>query len=528
MARWIPLALFNELYSKQTDLLSEEAHAQFISKLESDVVRAICDRNSINWLDFQSFLASVKHPEAIVFHSWVASNSALETALLNQKISASFEDKGGFLKHTLSASFRKFVTPFLTSTLLNDIPDDFDELAVRFSYVALLDGDSRATVEYQLFQNIQKRLSLLREAEVLKTEQELIDCVKPMCSDGIIFSVNQLSKASYALKMEYVDVIMETIRTPACTVRFANWILKQLERLALNQEHLNKLNGLRKELAAGKLQVKKYETSESPIRWKRIIGSILLVGLIGFGMFIWIFEPFNKAEVYSSFESSKMNEFSESELKAIDSLVNKIEVESFMEGQEIDPGIIIQRGQQITLRQPFKNILMEQLFSDLNKDASLKENYYLDSCINATSFERYVGVKDLAQKIGKKTVQFRNESAYDLIIYVAEDRMYGAVHSVYVKSGATTTFQMNVGDVVTTVAGNELTLFSPPVGSKEEEKPSRPFKVHFCKTDNNYFESVNTSMRLEETDKKTIKFMVTGRLGDEYRLIDVNDVATPY
>lgn len=528
MARWIPLALFNELYSKQTDLLSEEAHAQFISKLESDAVRSICDQNSINWLDFQSFLASVKQPEAIVFHSWVASNSALENALLSQKIDASFEDKGGFLNHTLSASFRKFVTPFLSPALLKDIPNDVELLAVRFSYVGLLDVDSRATVEYQLFQYIQQKLTMLRETEVLKTEQELIDCVKPMCSDSIIYAVNQLSKASYALKMEYVDVIMETIRTPACTVRFANWILKQLERLTLNQEHLNKLNALRRELAEGKLQVKKYETSQAPIRWKRILASIFLIGLIGFGFYIWIFEPFNKAEVYSSDASAKMNDFSESELKVIDSLVNKIEVSSFLEGQEIDPGIVIPRGQQITLRKPFKNVLMEQLFSDLNKDAALKENYYLDSCINSTSFERFVGVRDLAQKTGSKSVKFRNESAYDLIIYVAEDRQYGAVHSVYLKSGATATFQMNVGDVVTTVAGKELTLFSPPVGSKEEEKPSRPFKVHFCKTDNNYFESVNTSLRLEETEKKTIKFMVTGRRGDDYRLIDVNDVATPY
>ncbi len=528
MARWIPLEVFKAFYAKESELLSAEAHGAFLEKLNSPDAREICQRNGIDTFDFQRFVASVKTPEGIVFHGWVAQNSVLETTLLQQKIQGAFEDKNGHLKHTLAKAYQVFVSPFLTPILLKGIPTDLEQLSVYFSFLPLMEADTRVTIEHQLYREIQKRLALLQDLDVLRTEQELIQCVKPLCSDAVITSINHLSKASYALKMEYVDVILESLRTPACTVRFANWILKQLERLTLNQEHVRKLNQLRKELAAGELRVKKFETSRSPIHWRRIIVGTFMLVLIGFGIYLWFWEPFNKAEVYSAYDSAKMDDFDEKELKEIDSLIALIELESFLEGQEIDPGIIVPRGQQVTLRKPFKNTLMEQLFSDLNRDATLKENYIIDSCINATDFERYVGVKDLLQKSGAKTVQFRNESEYDVIVYIAEDKTYGTVHSMYVEAGEMVTFKMNVGDALTAITGNELTLFSPPLGSKLDEKPSRAFKIHFCDTDNNYFESINTSLRLGKTTKATIKFMVTGSLGDAYQLIDIHKVATPY
>ncbi len=395
------------------------------------------------------------------------------------------------------------------------------------SFVPLLEDDTRAVVEGQLFKPIRERLNTLNNADALSSEQSLIDAVKPLCAESFIESMNYLSKRSYSLKIEYVDRIMEAIRSHACTVRFANWILKQMERLELNQEHEQKLYDLRKELAAGKLHVKKLESGSKGFRLRPIIISILIAGIVGAGLYVLIFKPYSKAEVYHAYDSANAD-YTEEELAKIDSLSSEIDKESFMEGRMIDPDIIIQTSTSITLRSPFKTALMERIFSDVNKDVTLKENYFNDSCGNVVSFERYPGVKDLAKRVANKDIQFRNDSDYDLVVYVSNNQSSGSVFSILVKKGAQAEFQMNVNDVLTTVAGRRYVAFIPPVGSFAEEKPSSDFRHHFCKTDNNYFESINTALQLNATQRDMIKFMVTGSASTDYQLIDIYGVAAAY
>ena len=528
MARWIPLSLFHDLFESESDLLSQSAHTEFIDRLGSAQATEICERNQIRLHDFHVFKESIRSPEAILFHSWVAQDSELKETLNTEKVSGTFKDKKGVLKHTLADTFRRFISPYLTPILLQNIPDDVEKLSVYFSYATLLEKDSRAAVEGQLFKNIRTQLALLKQTEYLHQEQELIGLVKPLCSDAFIVSINSMSKSSYALKMEYVDAILSTIQTPACTVRFANWILKQMDQLTLNHEHNEKILQLRKELAEGKLRVKKYETTVAPARPRVILTYVFIAVLLLFGVFVILFKPFSDPEVYNAYESAEKSDFSDEELREIDSLVATIDYQAFLEGEEIDPGIIISRGQSITIRRPYETPLMEQIFSDINKDVTLKENYYVDSCGSEVNFQRYPGVQDLSKKSGAKTVLFRNESAYDIVIYVSDNKAIGSVYSMYVKEGSSAEFQMNVDDVLTTSAGKTFAPFYHAKGSMQEEKPSKSFKFHFCETDNNYFESINTSLRLLSTSKTTIKFMTTGKRGQEFQLLDIYDVAESY
>lgn len=528
MARWIPLSLFKDLFESESDLLSQSTHLQFINRLESPQATEICQLNQISLQDFHVFKDSIRSPEVILFHSWVAQDAELSKTLVDGKVSGIFRDKRGVLKHTLADTFRRFISPYLTPILLRDIPDEVESLSVYFSYATLLEKDSRTTVEGQLFKNIRKRLELLKQTESVNQEQELIQIVKPLCSDAFIDSINSMSKSSYALKMEYLDAILNTIHTPACTARFANWILKQMDRLTLNREHNEKIIQLREELAEGNLRVKKYETVTAPARPRVIFTYAFIIALLLFGVFVIVFKPFSDPEVYNAYESAEKSDFSKEELKEIDSLVATIDYLSFLEGEEIDPGIIIQRGQAITIRKPFETPLMEQIFSDINKDVTLKENYYMDSCGATVKFERYPGVLDLKNKAGSKIIKFRNESAYDLIIYVSDNRASGDVYSMYVQEGSSAEFRMNEQDILTTVAGKSFAPFYHAKGSMQEEKPSAKFKHHFCETDNNYFESINTTLRLLSTSKSTIKFMTTGQRGQDFQLIDIYDVAETY
>lgn len=528
MTRWIPLTTFKSLYTKETDLLSADTHAQFLRRLESDEGEVIRKKEGIDILDFRQFLTLVKSPEHIVFYGWIGRSNVLQKTLENQKVSGKFRDEQGALNHTLSSKFQTFVSPFLGSILVKRIPDEIELLTEYFSYVPLLEADTRAMVESQLFQPVRAQLKNLKTTDTLSSEQALIDAVKPLCEAPFIESMNYLSKRSYAQKMEYVDSIMEAIRSHACTVRFANWILKQMERLDLNKEHEEKLYDLRKELAAGKLQVRQLEAANrTSIRLRPILLGIVLLGIIGAGIYVLLFKPFSETEVYHAYDSAKA-EFTDEELAKIDSLALEIDKESFMEGRMIDPDIIIQTGTSITLRNPYKTSLMERIFTDVNKDVTLKENYPANECKNVIGFQRYPGVKDLTSRTANKRIQFRNDSQYDLIVYVTNNKTSGAVYSMLVLSGSMAEFEMNVHDVLTTVAGNDFVAFVPPLGSFAEEKPSQYFRHHFCDTDNNYFESINTALELQSTSRDVIKFMVQGAASSDYQLIDVYNVATAY
>jgi len=527
MANWISLETFKGLYSKETDLLSAESHAAFLQRLQSDEGESIRKIAGIDSKDFQLFTESIKTPEAIVFHGWIAQSKVLQNTLESGRVTSVFHDSQGTLSHTLASSYRRFITPYLAPILLKGIPEEMEPLSVYFSYAPLLDEDTRPTIESQLFQPVRRQLDALKSAQSLEQEQALIDLVKPLCSDAFITSMNLLSKGSYALKIEYVDRILEAIRTPACTVRFANWILKQMERLSLNNEHKVKLNDLRIELATGKLRVKKLESAKPGIRLRPILITFFILVLLITGIYLIVAKPFNKAKVYHAYDSASAD-FTEEELEKIDSLAFEIDQESYMEGIEVDPDIIIQNVSKISLRQPFKNSLMEQIFTDVNQDVTLKENYYDDSCGTIQTFTRYPGVKDLTKRSAKKTIQFRNDSEYDLIVYVTDNKTSGVVYSMLIKQGTTEFFEMNVSDVLTAVAGNTFVPFIPPVGSFQEEKPSQNFRYHFCETDNNYFESINTSLRLKSTSRDDIKLLVTGSYGSEYQLIDVYNVAETY
>ncbi len=527
MARWISLSTFKDLYSKETDLLSPDAHAAFLNRLQSAEGDAIREKAGIERNDFLQFVASIQSPESIVFHGWVSQSRVLNRTLIDQKIAGKFRDSQNVLNHTFAANFQRFISPFLGPILLRGIPSEMEPLTDYFSFSPLLDADTRATVEMQLFKPVRTHLEILRNADTLSNEQALINTVTPLCSDAFIESMNYLSKRSYAMKMEYVDRIMEAIHAPSCTVRFANWILKQMERLELNNEHKAKLYDLRKDLAAGNLQVKKLEAAKSSVRVRPILVGIIILAVLGSGIYLLVAKPFSKADVYHAYDSANAD-FSDEELKKIDSLTNVIDQESFMEGRMVDPDIVIQNSSQISLREPFKTPLMEQIFSDLNKDVTLKENYYEDSCGTNVDFVRYPGVKDLSNKSGSKSVEFRNGSDYDIIIYVTNNKASGSVYSMKVNYGMTATFKMNKGDVLTTVVGQEFVAFVPPVGSFEEEKPSHKFRYHFCSTDENYFESINASLQLGYTASSRVKFMVTGSSVTDFQLIDVYGVAEAY
>ncbi|MFT6243959.1 MAG: hypothetical protein ACJA0U_001156 [Salibacteraceae bacterium] len=528
MSRYISLSQFKSLYSDHSQLLTEQGFMTFMQRLNSEEGSEIAADYDINTYEFEAFKGSLQNQKHILFYGWIDQNNDLIGFLEGREVTSSFVDTKQHLKHRWGEEFRTFISPYVENRLLKELTNDFKKLEHLFSYAQLIVKDNQALVEAQLYKPIGKLLGVMQNLFFVAEEQVLIDLVRPLCSDEILASVNYLSKGSYSLKLEYVDAILETIKAKGCTVRFANWVLKKMEVFDLNEEHRDKVKSLRVQLKTGGLQVRNHGEGRTPIRWKTLITLTVILGLLGSIFYIIYYKPFNKVERTELSVNASFKQFSVEERKSMDSLIKVMNDEDFTTDFEIDPGIYTLGGGAIKIRTDHKNPLMERIYNDVSKDASIKEYYASESCNSAIEFQRYLGVKDLANKTGTTEATVKNISDYDIIIYVSSNTKSGDVYSIFLKKDETTSFEMNRYDVLTTVAGNTFNKYLVPDGVSEDEVPSISFKSHFCETDANYFESVDNPLQLLRTSDEKVKLLIEGTINGEYSLSDVYDVMELY
>ncbi|MFT5777137.1 MAG: hypothetical protein ACI837_000068 [Crocinitomicaceae bacterium] len=421
----------------------------------------------------------------------------------------------------------------MAAVLLAFSPKDDLDLYHAFSFVQLLDLEHRAVVESKLFSSIGQRLEEGKIiAKAATEEQVLIDTIKPLCSDEIIGSVNYLSRASYALKLNYIDRILDFLRVKACTVRFANWTLRRIEGVELNTEHNYKIIDLRRDLATGELSVRNRAKGRTPIRWKTIGSVIFMLGMVTFVFWILYFQPFSTVEDPQFTNNTSFKEFTQDERIRIDSLLQEMDNQYDPNLIEIDPmNPYDMGGASLTLRNAFINTTMERVYEDLVLDAELKDTYPQDSCLskkNSLTFKRVSGVKNLSTKSGINEVIIKNESDYDIIVYVSENIANGGVYSLILHPDKTETFKMNIFNTIFIVAGNDYQKFKAPYGASTGALPSDKFTHHFCSTDGNYAETIDSSYKLIRPRNGVTKFMVMGSKSGYVHLVDIHKTLESY
>ncbi|MDG1333300.1 MAG: hypothetical protein P8P74_13275 [Crocinitomicaceae bacterium] len=531
MRKFIPLSTFKEIYSNQSDLLTEEGMNSFREKLASSGIE-IAEKARFTSEEFSAFQETLRDPSNVVFYGWIEQVSALKNALLGKKPSL-FIDSAKHLDHTLSEKYTQFLSPVLSEVLLSTHIESDNERKIAFSFVQLLDERHRAVVESKLFQPYQDRLEELKSiSDQTTSEQELVNIVKPLCSDDIIASVNYLSRASYASKLGYVDKILNAIHSKACTVRFANWILERMSHIDLNDEHLYKLTDLRKDLRKGNLKVKNHKKGTAPIPMRGVLTGLIITLLVGSVIYLIIFKPFSKVEENEFSNNTSFKEFTKEERIRMDSLLKEMD-NPFEVVDSLDPLFApVQTGVDIDLilRKAFKNERMEAIYEDLMADVDLKFNYPDSSCsdFKNTVFKSTNSVKSLDFMTGVHASVVRNESEYDIILYVAEGGKEGKVFASLIKPNETLEFKMNKYHTLMVVAGNSYQPFVNPSKATEEEQPSAAFTHHFCDTDLNYQETINTSYKFMYPRQGKNKFMIMGAKSGYVHLVDVHGVLEAY
>lgn len=522
MPQFIPLSTFKDLYS-QADQLFEVARLEdFITKLKGDEGRAVCAEKGIDESNLYEFIRTIGNPENVLYYSWVEQNKALLNLLTKNEV-VSFEDNAGILKHRFAPLFQKFVSPYLADVLLRFPENEKDEnRAKAFSYVRLLDDDHRSVVEAQIYKPIQKRLDQLKaESKSGKSEIELSTLVKPLCSDEIISCNNSLSKAQYAVKLNYVDSILAVIKTNACSVRLANWILKRMEEVELNKEHEDKINELRRELASGTWTVKNPTSGKLPSTIRKV-PLYLFLFFLGFAAFYIIYyKPFGELNSNELSEETSFKKFTIDERKEIDSLIRILEERSNPK-ESIDDDLSQNYVAPVKNREPFTNQLLEKIYQDLLKDAALKEKYTFANCgTQSTGFVLRKQIKEIQESKGNVALTIQNSSDFDVIVYASADKSSATVYSCLLKKGETIKFNITKDNVLFAIAGNNFKTFTKPAGAMGNELPSGDYTHHFCDTDFNFETSVRQHYRITSSSGKA-KLRLNGMRNMSFEVEDFN------
>lgn len=525
MAKYIPNKVFDSLVSDIKDPYADAGWEKFQSILRSDAMREHLIGYSAD--DIDHFIASFESPEILLFRTWIERSKPLLNAL-TKGVEEPFIDDRNVFEHRLANKFKVFVSTYLATALLGRQPRSEKELVLFASFFPLLDEDHRSVVEDQLFKGIKKKLDVLaKDSFRIETEQELVNRIKPLCSDDIIRVINSFSKANYALKIYYVDTILGAVESIGCTARFANWLIKQMEQLELNNEHKEKIMTLRHEVKSGKLEVKNRPTGRTPIRWRALVSVILFLAIGGSVFYIIYYKPFSSPDDYGNVKNSSFKALSVEERKKVDSLVKEMNASFNPDEIEIDPGISYGGGMSLQLRKAFDNELMEKLYQDLTLDASLANNYQQDTCEVQNDFKQYPGFTNLRQRANGKSCFYKNESEYDCIVYIAEPNKSGKVFSTRVRKGETIQFKMRTHELITVAIGDEYGRFLSPAGSSASEQPSSDYAYHFCFRDGNFEESINRTYRLK-AGSNAQRFALIGKRGTMVRFEDINNSLEDY
>jgi hypothetical protein len=495
--------------------------------VKSENSELIIEGRSYSNSELQLFLQELDLTK-IVFLDWIDQHASLRSLLLGKFPTNDFVDGQNWKGHTLYASFQGFLSTFLLPQLLKFIENEVLEVTVRaFSYAQLLPETDRMYLEQVLFKGIQERFTAAKnKIESAENEQDLLLEIDTFCSDEMLRGLNYLSRSSYATKLWYVDQLLWLLKQKACTVRLANWLLKQLEKIELNPEHLEKITELKRDLKDGKIRVKNtLIQNKMHVSFRSIAASTLIVGLLALvGWIVWK-KPFSETPNDINQSATSFEQFTKEERIRIDSMLREIEHKyqpDLYDTASYNP--LMGNGVSLAIRVPLKNVRMEELYKDFLIDADLHNlglydttNPIFTSKQGANTF--YSGVNDLNKKTGKHITLLKNESGYDVYCFVYSNQKKGEIYSAVVKKGASFNLHLNSYEQVLFVPGNKLGRYKAP--KNQSELPSKAFDHHFTEVDINYTEAINTIYYLANPQPGTNKLLLTGDKGTYFTVVDL-------
>lgn len=471
--------------------------------------------------DLVEFLHYLKRPNAGIFTGWIEQWKEVYEIISKGETSIPFSDKFKLKEHTLFSSFQNFVTPFLFPPLNQQAGRGI--LNETLEYIVLLETDSRVIVEYAVHTKIEQLFSNIHQLQEQKntTEGQLVEVVHDVVNEQIINILNAFSKRSYVHVIAYVENCFKILESRGCTLRVANWIVKQMQQLRLNPEHIQQLSDFQNDLKTGVFRVESKGKKQNKIRLRSLIS---IAGLLTFaGLITWlvIFKPWSEQVAPKEQETaSSFTEFTVEERRHIDSLLKIIQPEPVLNLEVNDP-YIEGRELMVDARKAIVNRVVnafyeaweEYLAADTVRSETVCKN--LSKTITASSLPE--GFSKLSDKKNGKPAFFRNESGYTVQIIVFNNNPGDKPYYHELKRDEQVEFNLSTGEHIGIVAGKHSIPYQSVIES-----------IVFCEFDNVTYGSLITTYVLKQANSYNYKFLISGEDTYDFQLIDMYGVLESY
>ncbi len=480
--------------------------------------------------ELRKFLLNLDE-KSLVFLGWIDGQQPLKTLLIEGKVSVEMDQRPQFRSHRLFENFQQFISPFLSTALLEIVhQQETYDVVKLLSFTYLLSPDERSLVENVIIEPLKiQRSKTLQSAESAKDENDLSALLSDLLSDENIRTYNFLSRALYQEKIALVELCFKLLKTEVCTPRLTNWGLKRLLLLDLNEEHLVKLETFKKELKAGRLRSFKPTNSRS-VGFSRstllLLSFIILLSVLAY----WLFKynPFDEKERHGFEAKTSFEQFTQLERQQIDSILSSIKPKEQLGPDQLDAGHFFGNGISLELRRPFENKSLEQHYRDLLLDAEQHDKQLYDTCINIKESSpkdlRYPNQQDLRSR-QPANLFISNESKYDCYIVVANPNKNGEIYGTYLSSKQNLSIHIEMNELIFFVAGKDPGKYIEP--AKQTDPMSSNFNQHFCTVDYNYLLSISHVFQLSKITKNN-KLLLSGTPSTEFQVIDIYSLLTAY
>lgn len=457
----------------------------------------------------------------LILWDWVDQSNNL-LGLLNGKMpKVLYEGQYNWEKHALFGGFQTFISPFLSGALIHlDKELNSHGRALLLSYCTLLSPDDRLFVEQKIVQPIIDLSSAsARNCMGIEKESGILEIIEPITSEDILFSINSLSRRSYHLKIEYVDLITQILDAPGCTPRLAYRVLNRLSNLELNPEHREKIKSLINDLKKGEVPVGRQRRTFLVFRWAFVFIPVFIAVLVFAVFWIMDYQPPVKTTLdpNSSFE-----QFTPEERRQLDSLIHLKESQFQLKEDDKDQYIWTSgTNVSLTLRQPMQNDLMEKIYENWIRDAALFENGVNVSCKDTSKIlGPFKNVQAISEIQGDHEILMKNESEYLIYLFCWDEYQSGEVYSVVIKPQEKIKFNMLKNQQLLFVAGKSMDNFYKP-SNTGLELPDNSFDHHFCSIDANFHLSLTTLYSLERPSSGHNKILISGSSVDPFVVADL-------
>lgn len=457
--------------------------------------------------------------ESSIFNSWIEQSSSLKNLLTNQVTQEIFKDAFKWKEHFLYEKFRAYLSPFFlplisrkTETAINP------EWASIFSFFELMIDDERMYLEQLLYQKINAQIEdAFSSISKTKEEAEFHQQLLLLLSDDCIAIHNCLSRGSHSIKIEFTERILQLFYHPKCSAKLAHWMILQLEKMNLNEEQKRSLETIKSKIKTGEIKF-----SLTPKKSKKLVfrNSLTLVLIIVVFVIIYFFynQKFD-VETQNFKESSSLTAFTVKERKEIDSLLRSMKTEDADSLVE-DTGSF---GASISLRVPFKNLLAEKIYREIEREMSNHYAGVYDTCIavdlKKLKDEKINSTSILKEMKGKIDMEWKNDSDYTLLIFIWEENSNSPVFSAISAPKSTIYFKSNKGMHLMAIPGIDYGRIP-----SENMKDFNILQNHFCSIDFNFEYALQQNFLISNYASAKNRILVEGLLGNVINITDAQGV----